>query len=74
MYLNGWFHYLKHEYTVYYGTLVHSISIEQLDAIQNGVLIIDNQGAIVHLERDVADLQAFLDKQAYKNVEVSCVC
>lgn len=62
------------EYTVYYGTLIHSISIEQLDIIQNGVLIVDNHGIIVHMERDVTHLQEFLDKHSYEDVEVSCVC
>lgn len=58
-------------YTVYYGTLIHSVSISQMDIVQNGVLIVDPQGVIVHVEKDVANLQEFLDSQSYKDVEVS---
>ncbi|KAF1805984.1 hypothetical protein V8B55DRAFT_1486810 [Mucor lusitanicus] len=57
-------------YTVYYGTLIHSVSISQMDIVQNGVLIVNPQGVIVHVEKDVANLQEFLDSQSYKDVEV----
>ena len=58
------------EYVIYYGTLVHSISIEQLDIVSNGVLVVDNKGVIVHVEKDVENLQEFLDTQSFKDAEV----
>jgi guanine deaminase len=58
------------EYTIYYGTLIHSISIEQLDIVSNGVLVVDDKGVIVHVEKDVENLQEFLDTQSFKDAEV----
>ncbi|CEP14878.1 hypothetical protein [Parasitella parasitica] len=57
-------------HTIYYGTIIHSVSIEQVDIIQNGVLVVDATGIIVHVERDVADIKEFLDKQPYRDVEI----
>lgn len=58
------------EYTIYYGTLIHSISIEQLDIVSNGVLVVNGKGVIVHVEKDVENLQEFLDTQSFKDAEV----
>jgi hypothetical protein len=57
--------------SIYYGTLVHSVSLSDLEIITNGVLVVDNdKGVIVHVEKDVKDLDAFLASKSYENIEV----
>ncbi|KAI8393497.1 guanine deaminase [Radiomyces spectabilis] len=51
---------------VFYGTLVHSLSITELEIITNGVLVVDN-GVIVHMERNVEDVDAYLQKNEIKD-------
>ncbi|KAI9468876.1 MAG: guanine deaminase [Benjaminiella poitrasii] len=52
---------MSFDYRIYYGTLVHSISLSELDIISQAVLVIDNmKGTIVHLERNVDNLDNFL--------------
>lgn len=44
---------------VYYGTLVHSLSLKELQVINQGVLIVKD-GLITHVEHNVKDVNAFL--------------
>lgn len=57
--------------TVYYGTLVHSVSLTEMEIIKNGVLIVNEKGVIVHVEKQVKDLEAFLATSDYKDAEVT---
>jgi guanine deaminase len=61
------------EHTLYYGTFVHSVSITEVEIISQGVVVVDAQGLIVHVERNVQDLEVFLETQSYKDAEVSSV-
>ena len=48
---------------VFYGTIVHSISINQLEIISNALIVVDNdKGVIVSFEREVDDVEKFLEK------------
>ena len=48
---------------VFYGTIVHSISINQLEIISNALVVVDNEnGVITSLEREVDDVEKFLEK------------
>lgn len=59
--------------TIYYGTLVHSISLKDLEIITNGALVVDNdKGVIVLVEKDVEDLDEFIKTNGYENAQVSC--
>lgn len=50
--------------TVFYGTIVHSLSPQTLEHVCNAVIVVDNStGVITHIERDVQHLESFL-KQA----------
>ncbi|KAI7869390.1 guanine deaminase [Spinellus fusiger] len=50
--------------TVFYGALIHSLSLKEIDILPNGVLVVDQlTGTITHLERDISDLDAFLIEQ-----------
>lgn len=61
------------EHTIYYGTLVHSVSITEVDIISQGILVVDEQGIIVHVEKDVQDLEKFLNMQSFQDAKVSSV-
>ncbi|KAF9994725.1 hypothetical protein BGZ80_003647 [Entomortierella chlamydospora] len=39
---------------VFYGTLIHSVSLKQIEYIKQGLLFIDNQGKIARLVKNVA--------------------
>jgi hypothetical protein len=57
--------------SIYYGTLVHSVSLTELEILVNGVLVVDStKGVIVHVEKDVKDLDAFLVKYSFQDAEV----
>jgi guanine deaminase len=58
------------EHTIYYGTLIHSVSITEVETISQGALVVDAQGIIVHVEKDVQDLEAFLQNHSYKEAKV----
>ncbi|KAI9276759.1 guanine deaminase [Phascolomyces articulosus] len=50
-------------FNAFYGTIVHAISINQLDIVSNGLLVVDNEkGVIVSFEREVDDVEKFLGK------------
>ncbi|KAI9356593.1 hypothetical protein BD770DRAFT_389661, partial [Pilaira anomala] len=58
-------------YTIYYGTLVHSLSLTELEIVKNGVLVVDNEkGVIVQVEKDVNDLDDYLETSLYQNAQV----
>ncbi|OBZ89291.1 Guanine deaminase [Choanephora cucurbitarum] len=58
-------------YTAFYGTLVHSVSITQLDIISHGVLVVDNtSGLIAHVAQDVHDVKAFLTAHSFQDAEI----
>ncbi|KAG2236958.1 guanine deaminase [Thamnidium elegans] len=58
-------------YTVYYGTLVHSVSLTELEIIKNGVLVVDNEkGVIVHVEKEVSDLDSFLSTTSFQDAKI----
>lgn len=59
-------------YTIYYGTLVHSLSLTELEIVKNGVLVVDNEkGVIVQVEKDVNDLDGYLETNSYQNAQVN---
>lgn len=58
------------ESTVYYGTLVHSVSIKDLEIIENGVLVVDGQGVITLVEKDVTNLDTFLESHSLQDANV----
>ncbi|KAG0163643.1 hypothetical protein DFQ28_011195 [Apophysomyces sp. BC1034] len=47
-------------FTVFHGTLIHSLSLTQLEIINDGLLVVDQQGVIVQLERDVKDVEVIV--------------
>ncbi|KAI7850991.1 guanine deaminase [Circinella umbellata] len=50
-------------YNVFYGTIVHSISINQLEIVSNSLIVVDNdKGVIISFEREVNDVENFLEK------------
>ncbi|KAI9487959.1 guanine deaminase [Zychaea mexicana] len=50
-------------YNAFYGTIVHSISLNQLDIVCNGLLVVDNDtGSIVTMEREVEDVVKVLER------------
>ncbi|KAI9245441.1 guanine deaminase [Sporodiniella umbellata] len=56
---------------VYYGTLAHSLSPKDLEVLLDAVLIVDNKtGTIVHVEKDVKDLESYLAQSTWKDAEV----
>lgn len=58
-------------YTVYYGTLIHSVSLTELEIIKNGVLVVENEkGVIVHVEKEVSDLDSFLATTSFQDAKV----
>lgn len=58
-------------YTVYYGTLVHSVSLTELEIIKNGVLVVENEkGVILHVEKEVDDLDSFLATTSFQDAKV----
>ncbi|KAG2202490.1 hypothetical protein INT47_013106 [Mucor saturninus] len=56
--------------TVYYGTLVHSISLKEMEIISSGVLIVNEEGAIVQIEKDIKDLESFLATSGHKDSKI----
>lgn len=56
--------------TLYYGTLVHSVSLTEMEIVLNGVLIVNEKGVIVHVEKQVEDVEAFLATSVYKDSKV----
>lgn len=42
---------------VFYGTIIHSLSLRQIEYIQRGLLIVDALGVIVRMDRNVAPNQ-----------------
>lgn len=56
--------------TLYYGTFVHSVSLTEMEIVLNGVLIVNEKGVIVHVEKQVEDVEAFLAKSVYKDSKV----
>jgi guanine deaminase len=59
-------------FTIYYGTLVHSVSLKELEVIQNGVLVIDNEtGVIKQLVKDVTNVQDFIKENGLQDAQVS---
>lgn len=58
------------ETTVYYGTLVHSVSIKDLEILENGVLVVNDQGVITLVEKNVTDLDAFLKSHSLHDAKV----
>lgn len=48
---------------VFYGTLIHSVSINEIEYIKQGLLFINSQGKIVKVVKNVAqeDVEAALD-------------
>lgn len=56
--------------SVYYGTLVHSVSRTNLEIIQNGVLAVNSNGVIVHLGKNVTNFDAWLSTSPYRNYRV----
>ncbi|KAI8098979.1 guanine deaminase [Halteromyces radiatus] len=44
---------------VYYGTLVHSLSLKELETIEQGVIVVED-GIITQVERNVKDVDTFL--------------
>lgn len=56
--------------TVYYGTLVHSVSLKEMEIVSNGVLIVNEAGVIVQVEKEIEDLEAFLATSDYKDSKV----
>jgi guanine deaminase len=56
--------------TVYYGTLVHSVSIKDLEIIENGVLVVNDQGIITLVEKEVKDLDNFLTSHSLQDAKV----
>ncbi|KAI8984027.1 guanine deaminase [Mycotypha africana] len=62
------------KYTVYHGTFVHSASIKELDIVSNGIIVVDNEtGLIAHVERDVKDLETFLNSSSFEDATVQKV-
>ncbi|KAG1138723.1 hypothetical protein G6F37_010267 [Rhizopus arrhizus] len=58
-------------YTIYYGTIVHSLSLQELEVLLNTVLVVDNTtGLIAHVEKDVEDLEHYLADAQWPNVKV----
>ncbi|KAI8149675.1 guanine deaminase [Fennellomyces sp. T-0311] len=56
-------------YTAFFGTIVHSLSLKDLEIISDALLIVDDDnGTIVAMEKQVKDVDAILDKldQPYK--------
>lgn len=59
-------------FTIYYGTLVHSVSLKELEVIQNGVLVIDKEtGVITQLVKDVTNVQDFIKENGLQDAQVS---
>ncbi|KAF0546615.1 guanine deaminase [Gigaspora margarita] len=46
---------------IFYGTLIHSLSLTELEFIHNALLGVNNQGKIVFLERNVSNEQTLRD-------------
>ncbi|CAG8669685.1 7229_t:CDS:2 [Dentiscutata erythropus] len=46
---------------IFYGTLIHSLSLTELEFIHNALLGVDNQGKIAFLERNVSNEQTLRD-------------
>jgi len=42
---------------VFYGTIIHSLSLKQIEYIRHGLLFVDSLGVIVRMERNVASSQ-----------------
>jgi guanine deaminase len=58
-------------YTIYYGTIVHSLSLQELEVLLNTVLVVDNTtGLIAHVEKDVEDLEHYLADAQWPDVKV----
>ncbi|CAO3633199.1 unnamed protein product [Mucor hiemalis] len=53
--------------SVYYGTLVHSVSLTNLKIISNGVLAVNSNGVIVYIDKSVTNFDAYLATSPYKN-------
>ncbi|KAI8078965.1 guanine deaminase [Gilbertella persicaria] len=63
--------YMMTKYTAYYGTLVHAVSMSQLDIISRGVLVVDTtNGVIVNVAQDVQDVKAFLTAHSYQDTQI----
>lgn len=57
--------------TVFYGTLIHTRSLTELEIITNGVLIVDNAtGKIVRLDRNVENVDRLLAELKLGDVKV----
>ena len=62
-------------YTAFFGTIVHSLSLEELEIISNGLLIVDDdKGTIASLEKEVGDPEAALDKLDRPYKVAYCFC
>jgi hypothetical protein len=59
-------------FNIYYGTLVHSVSLKELEIIQNGVLVIDKEtGVIKQLVKNVTNVQDFIKENDLEDAQVS---
>lgn len=53
---------MKQTSTVFYGTIVHSLSPQVLEHVHKAVIVVDNStGVITRIERDVQHLHSFLE-------------
>lgn len=52
---------MKQTSTVFYGPIVHSLSLQDLEHVSKAVIVVDNStGVITRIEKDVDDLESFL--------------
>ncbi|ORX54506.1 guanine deaminase [Hesseltinella vesiculosa] len=51
---------------IYYGTIVHTLSVKNLEIIQQAVLVVSN-GIIVKLDRNVKDIDAYISSASCTN-------
>ncbi|KAI8983623.1 guanine deaminase [Pilobolus umbonatus] len=57
-------------YTVFHGTVIHSISIKELDISDNTLLVIDDKGKIVDMARDIYDIETYLTEHKYNHCKI----
>ncbi|CAO3611155.1 unnamed protein product [Cunninghamella blakesleeana] len=55
---------------VYYGNFIHSLSINELEFVEDGVIVVDN-GIIVHVEHSVKDIEALLKTLPHDNYKLN---
>ena len=56
--------------TIYFGTFIHSKTLQELDIIENGAVGVDENGKIVFVERAAGSVGSVVAAHGWENAQV----